>query len=69
MKEESNKILDKKNLLLTICGFSEYLISVKHKLLRTMTDGNVCNALNETLSLQKCFISDATSTMMNVESL
>lgn len=40
-------------------------VHVNHKLIFTMVDGKVCNALTETTSTQKCFICGATSKMFN----
>lgn len=67
-KIETNKVLEQiNNLEATSCDFGGSKISVKHKLLLTMTDGKVCNALTETHSSQKCYICGATPRMMNDE--
>lgn len=67
-KIETNKVLEQiNNLEPTFCDLAGSEISVKHKLLLTMTDGKVCNALTETHSSQKCYICGATPTMMNDE--
>ncbi|KAH9632262.1 hypothetical protein HF086_002897 [Spodoptera exigua] len=67
-KIETNKVLEQiNNLEPTSCDLAGSEISVKHKLLLTMTDGKVCNALTETHSSQKCYICGATPTMMNDE--
>lgn len=42
-------------------------ISVNHKLLLTMVDGKVCNALTGTRSTQTCYICKATPKNMNTE--
>lgn len=45
-------------------------VEVNHKLILTMVDAKVCNALTETSSTQKCFICGATSKMFNkIESM
>lgn len=40
-------------------------IQVSHKLIFSMIDGKVCNALTDTKSTQKCFLCGATSNMFN----
>ena len=40
-------------------------LQINHKLLFTMIDGKVCNALTETTSTQKCFICGAPSKLFN----
>lgn len=40
-------------------------LKVAHKLIFSMVDGKVCNALTETKSTQKCFICGATSKQFN----
>lgn len=67
-KIETNKVLEQINdLEATFCDLGGSEISVKHKLLLTMTDGKVCNALTDTHSSQKCYICGATPKMMNDE--
>lgn len=67
-KVETDKVLnDISNLLPSICSVDGSQISVTHKLLLTMTDGKVCNALTDTRSTQKCYICGATPSMMNDE--
>lgn len=65
---ETNKVLEEVNKLLpTMCNVDGNEISVKHKLLFTMIDGKVCNALTETSSAQRCYICGATPKLMNNE--
>lgn len=40
-------------------------IGIKHKLIFSMIDGKVCNAITETTSTMRCFICGATSTHFN----
>lgn len=50
-----------KGLHETVITVEQRHIKVTHKLIFTMVDGKVCNALTETKSAQKCFICGATS--------
>ena len=54
-------------LIPTLCIINNQEISITHKLLLTMVDGKICNALTETRSSQKCYICGATPKSMNDE--
>lgn len=38
---------------------------IRHKLVFSMVDGKVCNAISKTISSQKCYLCDATYKMFN----
>lgn len=49
----------------TTYKFNDITIEINYKMLFTMIDGKVCNAITETTSSQKCFICGLTSNDFN----
>lgn len=65
-KRETNIIKNQiKNLQFSKIKLEDKEIVINHKLLFTMVDGKVCNAMTETKSTQMCYICKATPKFMN----
>ena len=65
-KEEAAHIENQiAKLLPTQATVSENVVSISHKLLLTMVDGKVCNAITCTKSSQRCLVCGATPKEMN----
>ena len=65
--ETDNVFKEISELLPTLCTVGGSKFIVKHNLLFTMIDGNVCNALTGTRYTQKCYTCVATPKMKNDE--
>lgn len=65
-KREKTQIDEQiKNLKATEIISLNRIMHIQHKLVFSMVDGKVCNAISETTSTQKCYLCDASSKMFN----
>lgn len=65
IRNEVNYIQNKINSLAETRVEDEKTVVIKHKMILTMVDGKVCNAITNTASTMRCYICGATSKMFN----